>query len=105
MSNYMRRPPLLRRPAQVADPGEMVDLRVEDGSWRQGFRALCALDRRHGRGAHLGLHRGRVQGGSLRGPPCCGHEVAREADARISLLPPLALVLPVWVTEGKSAAK
>jgi hypothetical protein len=31
--------------------------------------------------------------------------VAREADARISLLPPLALVLPVWVTEGKSAAK
>jgi hypothetical protein len=42
MSNYMRRPPLLRRPAQVADPGEMVDLRVEDGSWRDGFRALCA---------------------------------------------------------------
>lgn len=42
MSNYMRRLPLLRRPAQVADPGEMVDLRVEDGSWRQGFRALCA---------------------------------------------------------------
>src|SRR5215218_1374564 len=43
MSNYMRRLLLLRRPAQVADPGDMVDLRVEDGSWRQGFfRALCA---------------------------------------------------------------
>jgi hypothetical protein len=43
MSNYMRRLPLLRRPAQVADPGEMVDLRVEDGSWREGFfGALCA---------------------------------------------------------------
>jgi len=42
MSNYTRRPPLLRSPVQVADPGEMVDLRVQDGSWRQGFRALCA---------------------------------------------------------------
>jgi hypothetical protein len=40
MTNYMRRLPLLRRPAQVADPGEMVDLRMEDGSWREGFRAL-----------------------------------------------------------------
>jgi hypothetical protein len=36
----MRQLPLLRRPAQVADPGEMVDLRMEDASWRQGFRAL-----------------------------------------------------------------
>jgi hypothetical protein len=43
MSNYARRPPLLRRPAQVADPGEMVDLRMEERSWRQGFfRVLCA---------------------------------------------------------------
>jgi hypothetical protein len=42
MSNYIRRLPLLRKPAQVADPGEMVDLRMEDGSWRQGFRALSA---------------------------------------------------------------
>ena len=42
MSNYMRRLPLLRRPAQVADQGEMVDLRMEDGSWRQGFRVLSA---------------------------------------------------------------
>src|SRR5215212_6683494 len=42
MSNYIRRLPLLRRPAQVADPGEMVDLRMEDGSWREGFRALFA---------------------------------------------------------------
>jgi hypothetical protein len=40
MSNHMRPLPLLRRPAQVADPGEMVDLRMEDGSWREGFRAL-----------------------------------------------------------------
>jgi hypothetical protein len=40
MSNHMRRLPLLRRPAQVADPGEMVDLRLEDGWWREGFRAL-----------------------------------------------------------------
>lgn len=42
MSNCMRRLPLMRRPAQVADPGEMVDLRMGDGSWRQGFRVLCA---------------------------------------------------------------
>jgi hypothetical protein len=50
MSNHVRRLPLLRRPAQVADPGEMVDLRMEEGSWREGFRALfCALDRRDGR--------------------------------------------------------
>ena len=42
MSNDMRRLPLLRRPAQVADPGEMVDLQMEDGSWREGFRALSA---------------------------------------------------------------
>jgi len=38
----MRRLPLLRRSAQVADPGEMVDLQMEDGSWREGFRALSA---------------------------------------------------------------
>jgi hypothetical protein len=40
MSNYLKRLPLMRRSAQVADPGEMVDLRMEDASWRQGFRAL-----------------------------------------------------------------
>jgi hypothetical protein len=96
MSSYTRRPPLLRSPAQVADPGEMGDFRVQDGSGLQG--ALRALDRQDGRGAHLGLHR--VQGGSLGGPPCCGHEVGRGADAGISLPPPLALVLPVRVTKG-----
>jgi hypothetical protein len=44
MSNCTRRAPLLRRPAHAADPGVMVNLRVEDdGSWRRGFRALvCA---------------------------------------------------------------
>jgi hypothetical protein len=42
MSNYMRRLPLMRRPPRIPDPGEMVDLRMEDGSWRQGFRALSA---------------------------------------------------------------
>jgi hypothetical protein len=42
MSNYVRRPllPLMRRPARIPDPGQMVDLQMEDGSWRQGFRAL-----------------------------------------------------------------
>ena len=42
MSNYVkrRRLPLMRRPARIPDPGQMVDLRMEDGSWRQGFRAL-----------------------------------------------------------------
>jgi hypothetical protein len=40
MSNYMSRLPLMRRPTQVADAGAMVDLRMEDGLWRQGFRAL-----------------------------------------------------------------
>jgi hypothetical protein len=91
MSNYTSRPPLLRRPAQVADPGELQD-------------ALRTLDDPDGRGAHLGLHRGRVQGGSLGGPPCCGHEVASEADAHISLPLRLALVLPARVSEGSSAA-
>ena len=37
MSNYMRRPPLRRRPTRGADPGELVDLGMEEGSWRQGF--------------------------------------------------------------------
>ena len=40
MSNYMKRMPLKRRPPRIPDPGEMVDLRMEDASWRQGFRAL-----------------------------------------------------------------
>jgi hypothetical protein len=42
--NYVRRPllPLMRRPARIPDPGQMVDLRMEDGSWREGFRALSA---------------------------------------------------------------
>jgi hypothetical protein len=42
MSNYVRRPlrPLMRRPALIPDPGQMVDLQMEDASWRQGFRAL-----------------------------------------------------------------
>ena len=40
MSNYMRRMPLKRGPPRPPDPGEMVDLRMEDASWRQGFRAL-----------------------------------------------------------------
>src|SRR5215211_9461085 len=44
MSNYVRRPllPLRRRPARIPDPGQMVDLQMEDASWRQGFRALSA---------------------------------------------------------------
>ena len=42
--NYVRRPllPLMRRPARIPDPGQMVDLRMEDGSWREVFRALSA---------------------------------------------------------------
>ena len=42
MSDYARRArlPLMRRPARIPDPGETVDLRMEDASWRQGFRAL-----------------------------------------------------------------
>jgi hypothetical protein len=35
-----RRIPLMRRPALIPDSGQMVDLRMEDGSWREGFRAL-----------------------------------------------------------------
>jgi hypothetical protein len=30
----------MRRPALIPDPGQMVDLRMEDGSWREGFRTL-----------------------------------------------------------------
>ena len=40
MSNHMRRLPLMRRPPRIPDAGELVDLRMEDGSWREGFRAL-----------------------------------------------------------------
>jgi hypothetical protein len=40
MSNHMRRLSLMRRPPRIPDAGEMVDLRMEDGSWREGFRAL-----------------------------------------------------------------
>ena len=32
--------PLLKRPPRIPDPGQHVDLRAEDGSWRKGFRAL-----------------------------------------------------------------
>jgi hypothetical protein len=35
-----RRLPLLKGPPHVPDPGQHVDLRMEDGSWRRGFRAL-----------------------------------------------------------------
>src|SRR5512133_907135 len=44
MSKYVKRPllPPIRRLARIPDPGQMVDLRMEDGSWRQGFRALSA---------------------------------------------------------------
>ncbi len=31
---------LLERPPRVPNPGQHVDLRMEDGSWREGFRAL-----------------------------------------------------------------
>ena len=30
----------MKRPPRVPDPGQHVDLRAEDGSWRRGFRAL-----------------------------------------------------------------
>jgi hypothetical protein len=47
MSNYVRRPrlPLIRKPARIPDPGEMVDLLVEDASWREGFRVLSEPSR------------------------------------------------------------
>jgi hypothetical protein len=30
----------LKGPPRVADPGQRVELRLEDGSWRRGFRAI-----------------------------------------------------------------
>ncbi len=40
--------PLLKRPPRIPDPGQCVDLRMEDDSWRKGFRALSepSTDRR-----------------------------------------------------------
>src|SRR5215208_4108200 len=35
-----RRLPLLKGPLRVPDPGQHVELRMEDGSWRRGFRAV-----------------------------------------------------------------
>ena len=32
--------PLLKRTPRIPDPGQHVDLRTENGAWRQGFRAL-----------------------------------------------------------------
>lgn len=32
--------PRLKGPPRVPDPGQCVDLRGEDGSWRKGFRAI-----------------------------------------------------------------
>jgi hypothetical protein len=42
MPDYLGRAllPLMRRPARMPDPEEIVDLRMGDGSWREGFRAL-----------------------------------------------------------------
>jgi polyisoprenyl-teichoic acid--peptidoglycan teichoic acid transferase len=44
LSSYVRprRLPFMRRPALIPDPGQMIDLQMEDGSWRQGFRGLSA---------------------------------------------------------------
>jgi hypothetical protein len=33
-------PLILKRTPRVPDPGQPVDLRMEDGSWRRGFRAI-----------------------------------------------------------------
>jgi hypothetical protein len=40
--------PFLKRPPRIPDPGQYVDLRAEDGSWRTGFRAISdpSTDRR-----------------------------------------------------------
>ena len=35
-----RRLPLLKGLLRVPDPGQHVELRMEDGSWRRGFRAV-----------------------------------------------------------------
>ena len=32
--------PLLKRTPRIPDPGQHVDLRTEDGSWRKGFKAF-----------------------------------------------------------------
>jgi len=32
--------PLLKGPPRVPDPGQHVELLMEDGSWRRGFRAV-----------------------------------------------------------------
>ena len=33
-------PPFLKGPPRVPDPEQHVELRMEDGSWRRGFRAI-----------------------------------------------------------------
>jgi hypothetical protein len=33
-------PRFLKGPPRVPDPGQHVELRMEDGSWRRGFRAI-----------------------------------------------------------------
>src|SRR5215207_4127731 len=95
MPNYVRRPllPLIRRPARIPDPGQMVDLQMEDASWREGFRALSEPST--------------AETGEVLIWVCTEDEYRealredRRADARVSLPPPLALILPVRVTSGE----
>ena len=84
------RPYLLKRPSCVPDPGQHLDLRAEDDSWREGFGALsgpwtsdtgevvvlvvtedeCRAAARDGRGAAVGVPwpAGRMRPASSRPP-------------------------------------
>jgi hypothetical protein len=97
MSNYVRRPllPLMRRPARIPDPGQMVDLQMEDASWREGFRALSAPSTAETGEVLIWVCTEDEYREALREER---RAVVRQADARVSLPPPLALILPVRVS-------
>ena len=100
LSSYVRprRLPRMRRPALIPDPGQMVDLRMEDGSWREGFRALSAPSTAETGEVLIWVCTEDEYGEARREERRAVGMRWPEANARVSLPPPLALILPVRVT-------
>ena len=104
MSKYVRQPllPLRRRPARIPDPGQMVDLQMEDASWRQGFRALSAPSTAETGEVLIWVCTEDEYREALReerravGMPC-----GLPSGSACLPPPPLALILPVRVSSGE----
>src|SRR5215213_1877792 len=92
--------PLLRKPPRIPDPGQHVDLRLEDGSWRQGLRALSEPSTAETSDVvWICLEDEYKKEGSLGEPRSCRRAVALGADAPV-FQSTLALVLSVGLGAG-----